>query len=160
MAAVAAGAPGAALATWLAALARAFARRIGLARSAKVRFAIAAPASRLAHMLAVTDRLLGRLRRLAGFDAFGAGNALADQLFDRRHRLEVERADDGDRGAGASGAAGTADAVDIVVGMVRHVEIEHVAGGRDIQAARGDVGGDQQRNFTLAELVQRGGACG
>src|SRR5947199_10236929 len=103
MAAVAAGAPGSALATRLAALARAFARRIALARSAKVRFAIAAPAPRLAHMLTVTNRLLGRFRWLAGFDA---GNALADQLFDRRHRLEVERADDGDRGAGAPSAAG------------------------------------------------------
>src|SRR3954449_7225045 len=106
MAAVAAaGAPGSALATRLAALARALAGR------AKIRFTIAAPASRLAHMLTVTDRLLGRFRWLAGFDAFGAGNALADQPFDRRHRLEVERADDGDRGARTSGAAGAADTV-------------------------------------------------
>src|SRR5438309_2795274 len=118
MAAVAAGAPGSALATGLAALARSFARRIALAGRAKIRLTIGVPASRLAHMLAVTDRLLGRFRRLAGFDAFGAGNALADQLFDRRHRLEVERADDGDRGAGAAGTAGAADTVDIVVGVM------------------------------------------
>src|SRR4051812_35238356 len=158
--AVTTGAPGSALATRLAALTRAFARRIALARSAKVRFTIAAPAPGLAHMLTVTDRLLGRFRWLAGFDAFGAGNALADQLFDRRHRLEVERADDGNRGAGASGAAGAADAVDIVVGVMGNVEIEDVAGGRNIEAAGGDVGGDQQGNFTLAELIQRRGARG
>src|SRR3954468_16098645 len=118
MAAVAAGAPGSALATGLTALARALAGR------AKVRFTIAAPASRLAHMLTIPDRLLGRFRRLAGFEAFGEGNALTDQLFDRRHRFEVERANDGDRGAGAAGAAGAPDTVNIVVGVMGNVEIE------------------------------------
>src|SRR5437660_11489519 len=52
--------------------------------------------------------------------AFGAGNGLADQLFDRRHRLEVERSDHGDRGSRASGTAGAADAVDIIIGMMGH----------------------------------------
>ena len=53
--------------------------------------------------------------------------------------------DDRDGGAAQAGAAGAADAVDVIVGMVRHVEIEDVADGRDVEAARGDVGGDQQR---------------
>src|SRR5262245_40881735 len=47
--------------------------------------------------------------------AFGARNALADQLFDRGHRLLVERRHDRDCGAGAAGAAGAADAVDVIV---------------------------------------------
>ena len=75
--------------------------------------------------------------------AFGAGNGLPDQLFDRDHGFLIERGDDGDRGAGAAGAAGAADAVDIVVGVMRDVEIEDMADGGDIEAAGRDVGGDQ-----------------
>src|SRR3954454_1375815 len=96
---------------------------------------------------------------LADCDAvFGGGNGLADQLFDRCHRLEVQRGHDGDRGAGASGASGAADAMDIVVGVMRNVEIEDMACGRDVEAAGSDVRGDQQGNFTLAELIQCCGA--
>ena len=58
----------------------------------------------------------------------------------------------------AAGAAGAADAVDVIVGMMRHVEIEDVADGGNIEAAGGDVGSDQQRNLALAELIQRRGA--
>ena len=83
---------------------------------------------------------------------------MPDQLFDRDHRFLIERSDDGDRGAGAPGAAGAADAMDVVVGVMGYVEIEDVAGGGNVEAARGDVGCDQQRNFTLAELIQRRGA--
>jgi hypothetical protein len=72
----------------------------------------------------------------------------------------IERGHHRDRGAGASGAAGTADAVNVVVGMMGNVEIEDVADGRDIEAAGRDVGGDQQRDFALAELVECGGAGG
>ena len=85
---------------------------------------------------------------------------MPDQLFDRGHRFLIERGDDGDRGAGAAGAAGAADAVDVIVGMMGNVEIEDVAHGGNIKAAGGDVGGDQQRNFSLAELIERGGARG
>ena len=47
----------------------------------------------------------------------------------------------------------------VVVGMMRHVEIEDVADGGNVEAAGGDVGGDQQRNLALAELIQSCGAC-
>ncbi len=57
-----------------------------------------------------------------------------------------------------AGAAGAADAVDVVVGVVRHVEIEDVADVRNVEAAGGDVGGDQQLDLALAERVERGGA--
>ncbi len=83
---------------------------------------------------------------------------MPDQLFDRDHRFLIERGDNGDRGTGAPGASGAADAVDVVVGMMRHVEIEDVAGGGNVEAAGCDVGGDQQRNFTLAELIECRGA--
>ena len=61
--------------------------------------------------------------------------------------LLIGRRDDGDGGAAPAGAAGAADAVDVVVGMVRDVEIEDVADIGNVEAARGDVGGDQQRRL-------------
>src|SRR6185312_12176356 len=97
-------------------------------------------------------------RRLNLDAAFGVGNGLADQFFDRGHRFLIERCDDGDRGAGAAGPAGTADAMHVVVGMMRDVKVKDVAGGGNIETAGGDVGSDQQRNFTLAELVEGRGA--
>ncbi|MEY9410125.1 hypothetical protein ABH989_004591 [Bradyrhizobium ottawaense] len=77
--------------------------------------------------------------------AFGARNALADQLLDCHHRLLVERRHDRDRGAGATGAAGPADAVDVVIGMVGNVEIEDVADLGNVEAAGGDIRGDEER---------------
>ena len=88
------------------------------------------------------------------------GDALADQLFDLADRPAVGRCDDGDRGAALAGAAGPADAVDVVVRVVRHVEIEDVAHVGNVEATRGDVGGDQQRHAAVAERVERGRARG
>src|SRR3954470_24032851 len=87
--------------------------------------------------------------------AFGARNALADQLLDRGNGFLVGRRNDRDRGAGASSAAGAADTMNVIVGMMRNVKIEDVAHLGNIEAAGGDVGGDQQGQLTLAELVQR-----
>ena len=84
---------------------------------------------------------LGFGRRVAELDA---RDFLADQLLDRGDRLAVGRSDQRDRGAGTAGAAGAADAMHIVVGMMRHVEIEDVADGRNVEAAGGDVGRHQQ----------------
>ena len=42
--------------------------------------------------------------------------------------------------------------------MMRHVEIEDVADVGNVEAAGGDVGGHQQRQFALAELIERRGA--
>ncbi len=105
-------------------------------------------------------RLIARLGRfgLHGVIAFGGRNVLPDQPFDRGDRFVVERGDDRNRGAGAAGAAGTADAMHVIVGMMRHVEIEDVADGGNVEAAGGDIGGHQQRDLALAELIERGGA--
>ena len=50
--------------------------------------------------------------------------------------------------------------MDVIIGMMRDVEIEDVADRRDIEAARGNVGGDKQSDFILAELLQRRRAGG
>ena len=88
-------------------------------------------------------------RRCRAFNRLGldaacdAGNGLPDQLFDRDHGFLIERGNDRDRSAGPPGAAGAPDAVDIIVGVMRYVEVEDVAGDGNVEAARGDVGGDQ-----------------
>jgi hypothetical protein len=91
--------------------------------------------------------------------AFGAGNGLADQPFDRGYRFAVEWRDHRDRSAGAARTPGTTDAVNIVVGVMGDIEVEDVADGGDIKSAGRDVGCDQQGNFALAELIESGGAC-
>jgi hypothetical protein len=85
-----------------------------------------------------------------------AARRLLGQLLDRGNGFGVVRARyNADRGAGAASAAGTAYPVHVVVGMDRYVEIVDVADLRNVEAARGDVGGDQKRDFSLAELVER-----
>ena len=51
--------------------------------------------------------------------------------------------------ADLAGAAGAADAVNVVLGRERHVEIEDVAHVDDVEAARGDVGRDQDLDLAL-----------
>ena len=42
-----------------------------------------------------------------------------------------------------AGAAGAADAVNIILGDVRQIVVDDVGQGLDVEAAPGDVGGDQ-----------------
>src|SRR5204862_7065901 len=67
--------------------------------------------------------IAGRFR-CNGIVAFGERNDFSNQPFDGGERLGVERRDDRDRRAGASGASGTANAMHVIIGMMRHVEIE------------------------------------
>jgi hypothetical protein len=86
------------------------------------------------------------------------GDGLAGQLLDRHHRLAIHRCDQRDRRAQQTGAAGAANAMNVIVRVVRNVEIEDVAYRRDIEAAGGDVGGDQKLGFAAAEGFERGRA--
>ncbi len=54
----------------------------------------------------------------------------ADQLLDRLDSQPVIGAGQRERMARQPGAAGAADAVHVILGMVRHVEVEHVATAR------------------------------
>ncbi len=85
------------------------------------------------------------------------GMCLTGQLLDRSDGFDVGGRNQGDGDAAAAGPAGTADAMDVIVRVMRDVEIIDVADIGDVEAACSDVGGDQQRDFVLAEGVERGG---
>ena len=65
----------------------------------------------------------------------------------------LARGDEEDRLAAAARAAGAADAVDVGLGVVRDVEVQHVADAVDVQAAGGDIGGDQDVQLAVLELI-------
>src|ERR1700750_2255798 len=134
--------------------ARTLAVLVAALRVPRLAFARGLAATARSPARAMFARLIGFIGRFRvnGIIAVGTGNGLADQLFDRRERFVVERGYDRDRGAGAARAPGAADAVHVVVGMVRHVEIEDVADGGNVETAGRDIGGHQQRNVALAEL--------
>ncbi len=51
---------------------------------------------------------------------------VANQFLDRLNRGTIVRHSDGERTAFQAGAPGAADAVNVVLGVVRHIEVEHV----------------------------------
>ena len=102
---------------------------------------------------------------------------LGTQRRRRRHVLVGRRRDDGDalvgqpldalelaalaavaerqgdaRGAGARGAA---DAMDVALGVGRQLVVDDVGDARDVDAARGEIGGDQHAGPAAAEVVER-----
>ena len=88
----------------------------------------------------------------------GQGDRHAGQRLDGGEVFLVAGRGQREGPAGAAGAAGAADAVDVVLGMDRDVEVEDVADVRDVEAARRDVGGDEERHLAVAEAFERGHA--
>ena len=112
-------------------------------------------AARLVRVVMNIGRSRGVGLRSVGRQTFGPRNALADQFLDLGDGSAVAWTDDGDGGAGLAGAAGATNAVHVVVGMMRDVEIENMADVRNVEPAGRDVGGDQELDLALAELVER-----
>ena len=82
-------------------------------------------------------------------------NLLFDVGLDLRQRLRVDLAGEADRVAFQAQARGAADAVHVVFGIKGQVEVVHVADRVDVQAARGDIGGDQDLEVGTLELGQQ-----
>ena len=63
---------------------------------------------------------------------------------------DVLRPDERDRRAGAARAAGAAGAVHVLLGRLGEVVVDDVREVRDVDAARGDVGRDEEAELALA----------
>ena len=88
------------------------------------------------------------LRRLDGLDlALGV-------LFQLGQHERAEFVGETDAGAVLAGASGAADAVHVVVGLFGQVVVHDVADAVYVDAARGDVGGNEDARFALAESVE------
>ena len=84
---------------------------------------------------------------------------MTDVTLDVGERNGVFLAAEADGVAVGAGARGTADAMHVVFGIVRQIEVEHVADIGDVQAARRHVGGDQHgdiRTLVATDIAARG----
>src|SRR5699024_11567191 len=61
--------------------------------------------------------------------------------------------DEQDGLAGTSCTAGAANAVDVGLGVVRDVVVEHMGDALNVETTGGDVGGNQDVQATILELV-------
>ena len=101
--------------------------------------------------LAATRRLgAGRRLRLGRHGAVGA-DAHADELLDRAQERPLVAGAERDRDAGGAGPRRAADAVDVLLGHVGQVVVDDVADPGDVDAAGGDVGGDEMGDPAGAE---------
>ncbi len=100
-------------------------------------------------------RRCGAASRLPGVRRSSRGTRDADQPLDVAQIAHLLGAgDQRDRDAVGAGARGAADAVDIGFRDVGQVEIDHMADAVDVDAAGGDVGGDQRADLAGAERRQ------
>src|SRR5260370_5602109 len=83
------------------------------------------------------------------------GDALVGELLDAAQLATfaavAERQGDA-RGAGARGAA---DAMNVALGVGRQLVVDDVGHAVDVDAARGEIGGDQHAGLAAAEIVER-----
>src|SRR4051812_26803624 len=86
---------------------------------------------------------------------FQARDGRADEALDGADVVEVFGGIDGEGIAEELGAAGAADAVDVILGMAGHVEIDDVRDALDIEAAGGEIGGDEHFEEARFEALQR-----
>src|SRR3954471_3242779 len=145
---------------------------MGLATLRMALLAIVAVAALLAIVAAIElgSRSLGALRRrlrcrLQPPEGVRRGGEVGGQRCDRdplaRRALDVLevaallRAAEGDRDSVRTRARRAADAMDILLRHVGQVEVDHMADARDVDAARGNVGRDEDRHLSGLERRNR-----
>ena len=101
------------------------------------------------------DELLGEpIFHLLDRRDLGPDDGLSRVALDRLDAVDVASVDEGNGLARAAGATRTADAVDIVFGVLWQLVVEDEIDVVHIDAARGDVGGDENLDGALAEKTQ------
>src|SRR5258708_2862996 len=91
--------------------------------------------------------LLGRGR--------GPGDALVGQALDALELAALAAVAERQSDARGAGARGAADAVDIALGIGRQLVVDDVGHAHDVDAARGEIGGDQHAGLAAAKIVER-----
>ena len=87
-----------------------------------------------------------------------ARDAAPEDAFDVVEQLQLVDADERDGVAVDAGATGPADAVDVVLGDHRQLEVDDVRERLDVEAARGDLGRDEDREPAGLEVGERADA--
>ena len=80
----------------------------------------------------------------------------------RRYAADVGlllREHEGDPATAAAGAPGATDAMDVALVVLGRVVVDDVRDVRQVEAAGGDVRGDQRRHLPRAEAIERPLAC-
>jgi hypothetical protein len=105
-------------------------------------------------------QLVARPRGVVEIRHGDARQALPDRPLDRPQIPFLIRRHEREGLAGRLGAAGPADAMDVIVRDLRHVEIDDMSQGVDVDPAGRDVGRDQYGERSALEPRERGGALG
>ena len=96
----------------------------------------------------------------SGWIGLESGNHLrldrtTQQALDVAQQRALVHADEGDRIPLGTRASGAADAMDVVRRHHRQLEVDDVRELLDVESARGNLGGDEQRDAAGLEVVER-----
>jgi hypothetical protein len=80
---------------------------------------------------------------------------LADRPLDVSQESALLRIAEGDGDPIISSARGAANAMDIAFRLVRQIEVDDMGDAIDVDAARGDIGRDQDTDLAVAEVIER-----
>ena len=98
------------------------------------------------------------MRAESGAAAIGEGERLTRRLLDLAQQGAFAIIAERDRAARGAGARRAADAMDVSLGRLRQFVIHDMRHAVDVDAARGDVGRDQDARAAPAEIVERANA--
>ena len=97
----------------------------------------------------------GRGARWSSRSPAGSSIRQVERLVDDLPAGDVGPVDERDRDAGGTGAAGAADPVDVGLLVLGAGVVDHVRDADDVDAAGGDVGGDEDLDRAVAEPLER-----
>src|SRR5215212_10385942 len=83
------------------------------------------------------------------------GDALVGQPLDALELAALAAVAERQGDARGAGTRGAADAMDVALGVGRQLVVDDVRDARDVDAARGEIGGDQHAGLAAAEIVER-----
>src|SRR5688572_15969606 len=103
-----------------------------------------------------------RLGVAIGHETLGHGpwDRVLEHPLDATEQVDLVDADEADRLALRAGATGPADAMDVVLRVPGQLEVDYHWQVLDVEAAGGDVGGDEHADVAGLEALEGAGALG